>query len=274
MGRIEWFDDWQSDIRKKTYDELDTGDKALLRATMYQTADELVGLIDLVTENVPVPVHTNDKGRAEINYSDLEAISIEDCWKCFQWFFEGDNSDKISYKYQAAWGEETQYMNLMCPASIYVNIYHSELLDLKKYQYKTRTVKYETVNYAQMKVTHDDGREEILNHDDFERIYRIEDTDIPYHELDPNLYRHNRSYIYEPGLHGSVTSRNGKVFARVLTEHEESVYDNGDIAYSGKPGDYAIYKINKYHGGECAYIYSKRIISKEDFEKLLEPVTA
>ena len=42
MGKIEWFDKWQRDIRKKTYDELDTGDKALLRSPSIMAVNVLI----------------------------------------------------------------------------------------------------------------------------------------------------------------------------------------------------------------------------------------
>jgi hypothetical protein len=272
MGKIEWFDKWINDLRKKTFiEELEADDKGFIKATMVHTAHELINQYQIVAvvNNVP---------NLATSYGTLEQLPIEDLFKCFKWFFEGNNFEKISYKYNAEWGEEIEYMNLMCPPSSMLNRYISEFMDLKKYRYKDRVVAFK-VNGSHYEVTDADGNTEVLWDDDFNRIYRIEDTNVPYETIDNGC----RPYkVYFPhrvhGMIDTVHSRTTEVLVRKLDKHEEVTHtgEYSMITTVGEPGDYAVYKIdrNRILRQEYAYINSMRIISKEDFEKLLEPVTA
>ena len=272
MGRINWFDKWINALKKKSFEELDPEDKGFIKATMVHTASELINEYQIVAvvNNVP---------NLSTSYSTLEKLPIEDLFKCFKWFFEGNNFEKISYKYNTEWGEDIQYMGLMCPPSSFLNRYTSEFYDLKKYRYKERLVSFKIINASNYEVTDTDGNTEVIWEDDFNRIYRVEDTDVPYEVINNGL----RPYkVYHPcnayGLTGSVHSRTTEVLVRQLTKREE-VTHTGEcemITTVGEPGDYAVYKIdrNRILRQEYAYIDSMRIISKEDFEKLLEPVTA
>lgn len=271
MSKIEWFDNWVSEVRKKEFNELDNEDKGFIKGTMVHTAHELINQYQIiaVVNNVP---------NMATSYSTLEQLPIEDMFKCFKWFFENHNWEQISYKYNAEWGEEIQYMDLMCPPSSLLDRYISEFMDLKKYRFKDRVVAFK-VNGSHYEVTDTEGHTEVLWDEDFNRIYRIEDTDVPYDTIDKGC----RPYkIYFPhrvhGLISTVHSRTSEVLVRKLTK-QEKVTHTGEydmITTVGEPGDYAVYKIdrNRILRQEYAYINSMRIISKEDFEKLLEPVTA
>jgi hypothetical protein len=271
MSKIEWFENWINDVRKKEFNELEPEDRGFIKATMVHTAFELINAYQItsVVENVP---------NLATSYSTLEQLPFEDLFKCFKWFFEGNNFERISYKYNADWGEEIQYMNLMCPPSSFLDRYISEFMDLKKYRFKDRVVAFK-VNGSHYEVTDAEGHTEVLWDEDFNRIYRIEDTNVPYDTIDKGC----RPYkIYFPdrvhGMIDTVHSRTSEVFVRQLTKHEEVTHtgEYSMITTEGNPGDYAVYKIdrNRILRQEYAYINSMRIISKEDFEKLLEPVTA
>lgn len=269
MSRIEWFDKWQNSIKKKSFEELEPEDKGFVKATMVHTAHELINQYQIiaVVNNVP---------NMATSYGTLEQLPIEDLFKCFKWFFEGNNFERISYKYQAEWGEEVQYIDLMCPPSSFLNRYISEFYDLKKYRYKERLVRFKIINASNYEVTDTDGNTEVLWDEDFNRIYCVENTSVPFSIINGNKKVYHPCNAY--GLTGSVHSRTTEVFVRKLTKHEEVVHTGecGMITTEGNPGDYAVYKIdrNRILRQEYAYINSMRIISKEDFEKLLEPVTA
>ena len=264
MGRINWFDNWKYELAKKSFDELGIRDKAFVRAMMYQTADELIDSyhITKVAKNLPV----------EFSYKNMETISAEDCFKCFKWFMSGNNRDKIYYTYTSAdTGKlEKEYMGLMCPMPLMIDIYQTEAMDdLRKYRYKLREVTFQVETYS-IKITYPDGNTENIGRHSFERIYCVEDTDIPFVE-EYNGYRKEKVFQYDDviGYTSTVHNRTNEKYARVLTQHEECEnYYNGHM--EGEEGDYAVYRVNKFSGGDCADIDSMIIMDKETFERKFE----